>query len=233
MSLPGSAGFSHGRRKSAAASRRRRIWVCAGQTQSQRLRTEAEASRHAAGCPYEQPNLVRTVRMQVFVEEGVDVSDAQRRLCSDVAMEPIWTSVVAVVGTLLGAVATYPFQRLAAKQQTLRDERIAAYTAFAAAVEDFRYGQAERFFHKERDPDGEEYKRAYHEGHRLRMTARQAFYRVKLVTDDDSLVTLARAALDRTRDTHNAQNAEARDELNGKAKEAIEAFVDYASKSVQ
>lgn len=166
-------------------------------------------------------------------EEKAEIPDAQRRLCSDVAMEPIWTSVVAVAGTLLGAVATYPFQRLAAKQQTLRDERIAAYTAFAAAIEDFRWGQAERFFHKRRN-DEEAYKRAYHEGHRLRTTARQAFYRLKLVTDDDSLVTLARAALDRTRDIHNAeQDAEARDRLNGTAKEAIEAFVDYASKHVQ
>ncbi|MGX1916155.1 hypothetical protein ACWIID_46420 [Streptomyces phaeochromogenes] len=115
----------------------------------------------------------------------------------------------------------------------MRDERIAAYTAFAAAAEDFRYGQAERFFSKQREPDGEAYKTAYHEGHRLRMTARQAFYRLQLVTDDDSLVTLARAALDRTRDTHNAQDEEARDRLNRTAKEAIEAFVDYASKHVQ
>ncbi|PAZ13362.1 hypothetical protein CLM62_25235 [Streptomyces sp. SA15] len=148
-------------------------------------------------------------------------------------MEPIWTSVVAVAGTLLGAVATYPFQRLAAKQQTLRDERIAAYTAFAAAIEDFRWGQAERFFHKQRN-DTAAYEKAYHEGHRLRMTARQAFYRLKLVTDDDFLVTLARTALDRTRDIHNAeQDAEARNRLNTTAKEAIEAFVDYASKHVQ
>lgn len=172
--------------------------------------------------------------MRAFVEEEAEIPEVQRHLCSDVTMEPIWTSVVAVAGTLLGAIATYPFQRLAAKQQTLRDERIAAYTAFAAAVEDFRYGQAERFFSKRRNPNGEEYKTAYHEGHRLRMTARQAFYRLKLVTDDDSLVTLARTALDRTRDIHNAeQDEEARDRLNGTAKEAIEAFVDYASKHVQ
>ncbi|AZQ34845.1 hypothetical protein EJ357_16235 [Streptomyces cyaneochromogenes] len=71
--------------------------------------------------------------MGTFDEEEDDVSSTQIRVCSSVAMEPIWTSVVAVAGTLLGAFVTYPFQRLAAKRQTLRDERIAAYTAFAAA----------------------------------------------------------------------------------------------------
>ncbi|WP_334313641.1 hypothetical protein [Streptomyces sp. HD] len=137
------------------------------------------------------PPPTRARRMRAFVEEEAQIPDAPGRLCSDVVMEPIWTSVVAVAGTLLGAVVTYPFQRLAAKQQRLRDERIAAYTSFATAVEDFRHGQAERFFRKQEDPDGEAYQRAYHEGHRLRKVACQAFYRVKLVTEDDTLVARA------------------------------------------
>src|SRR5262245_51284043 len=106
--------------------------------------------------------------MRSFGEEEAEIPNTQVPMCSSVAMEPIWTSVVAVAGTLLGAVVTYPFQRLAAKQQRLRDERIAAYTAFAAAVEDFRHGQAERFFSRQKDPDGEAFRLAYHEGHRLR-----------------------------------------------------------------
>ncbi|WP_438302320.1 hypothetical protein ACSHXN_46660 (plasmid) [Streptomyces sp. HUAS TT11] len=174
-----------------------------------------------------------SLRMGMFDEEEVDVTQAQVRLCSPVAMEPIWTSVVAVVGTLLGAVATYPFQRLAAKQQRLRDERIAAYTAFAAAVEDFRHGQAERFFRKQENPEREAYRVAYHEGHRLRTAARQAFYRVKLVTEDHALVARAGAALNQTRDISGAESEVERRRLNDAAGEAIEVFVDYASKHVQ
>ena len=148
-------------------------------------------------------------------------------------MEPIWTSVVAVAGTLLGAVATYPFQRLAAKQQTLRDERIAAYTAFASAVEDFRWGQAERYFSKQRNPGGAEYRLAYQEGHRLRTTAWQAFYRLKLVTNDASLVAQAETALEQTRSVSRAGNDSERGQLDDVAKAAIRDFVDYASKRVQ
>jgi hypothetical protein len=148
-------------------------------------------------------------------------------------MEPIWTSVVAVAGTLLGAVATYPFQRLAAKQQTLRDERIAAYTAFASAVEDFRWGQAERYFSKQRDPGGEAYRLAYQEGHRLRTTAWQAFYRLKLVTNDATLMAHAESALEQTRSVSGAANDRERDQLDDVAKTAIRDFVEYASKRVQ
>jgi hypothetical protein len=128
---------------------------------------------------------------------------------------------------------SYPFQRLAAKQQRLRDERIAAYTAFASAVEDFRWGQAERYFSKQRDPGGEAYQLAYQEGHRLRTTAWQAFYRIKLVTNDASLVAHAEAALEQTRSVSGAANDSERDQLDDVAKAAIRDFVDYASKHVQ
>jgi hypothetical protein len=101
-----------------------------------------------------------------------------------VAVDAIWTSAVAVSGTLLGSVVTYPFQRLASKQQRLNEERIVAYTAFATAVEAFRYGQAERFFRWQDDPTSDAYRAAYHEGHRLRSVAWQAFYRVQLIADD-------------------------------------------------
>ncbi|MDX2702658.1 hypothetical protein PV350_07315 [Streptomyces sp. PA03-6a] len=171
--------------------------------------------------------------MGTFDEERGEVSDTGVRLCSSVTMEPIWTSVVAVAGTLLGAVVTYPFQRLAAKQQRLRDERIAAYTAFASAVEDFRWGQAERYFSKQRDPDGEATRLAYQEGHRLRTNAWQAFYRIKLVTNDADLVAHAEAALEQTRSVSGATNDYERDQLDDVAKAAIRDFVDYASKRVQ
>lgn len=157
-------------------------------------------------------------------------------------MDAIWTSAVAVAGTLLGSVVTYPFQRLASKQQRLNEERIVAYTAFATAVEAFRYGQAERFFRWQDDPSSDAYRAAYHEGHRLRSVAWQAFYRVQLIADDPAVVRLAREALELTRDIgqvlgHNLpdgepQNKERRTERNLQAKKAIGDFVAHASKNL-
>lgn len=157
-------------------------------------------------------------------------------------MDAIWTSAVAVAGTLLGSVVTYPFQRLASRQQRLNEERIVAYTAFATAVEAFRYGQAERFFRWQDDPGSEAYRAAYHEGHRLRSVAWQAFYRVQLIADDPQVVQLAGKALELTRDIgqalgHNlpdgvAQDKQHRTERNQQAKDAIRAFVAHASKNL-
>ncbi|MEU1815026.1 hypothetical protein ABZ543_07495 [Streptomyces roseifaciens] len=66
-------------------------------------------------------------------------------------MDAIWTSVVAVMGTLLGSVVTHTFQRIASRRselftrsEALRQERMATYSAFAAAVEGYRHGQADR-----------------------------------------------------------------------------------------
>src|SRR3954451_22752921 len=92
-----------------------------GSDRSQRLRAEAEAPctplavrTRDRTARTSSPILCGPLRVRAFVEEEAEIPDARRRLCSDVAMEPIWTSVVAVAGTLLGAIATYPFQRLAA-----------------------------------------------------------------------------------------------------------------------
>lgn len=78
-------------------------------------------------------------------------------------MVAIWTSVVAVGGTLLGAVLTHLFQRLTAarterfsRSEALRQERTATYSSFAAAAEEYRHGQAGRWYRRERGrADGE------------------------------------------------------------------------------
>lgn len=155
-------------------------------------------------------------------------------------MEAIWTSVVAVGGTLLGAVITHLFQRLAsgrselfARSEALRQERIATYSAFAAAAEDYRHGQADRWYRLREDPEGDDYIAARDEAHRLRTVTRQALYRVRLLTDEEGVVRAAEQAYAYTKEVSTARDQAERDALDARSREAIESFVTRASPLVR
>ncbi|MFD8999041.1 hypothetical protein [Streptomyces abikoensis] len=155
-------------------------------------------------------------------------------------MEAIWASVVAVTGTLLGSVITHTFQRLAsdrgesfARSEALRQERITAYSAFAEAVEDYRHGQADRWYRKQETPAGDAFIAARNEAHRLRTAARQALYRVMLLTDAPEVNIAAERAYECTREISNAQAQADRDALDAQAKRAIADFVSRASPLVR
>jgi hypothetical protein len=155
-------------------------------------------------------------------------------------VEAVWTSAVAVVGTLLGSAVTYAFQRLAAgrgelfaRSEALRQERIATYSAFAAAVEEYRHGQAARWYRGVEDPDGEAFRALRDEAHRLRTATRQALYRVKLLTDDPAVVSAAERAYRCTWDVSNATDAAGHDSRDARAVRAIEAFVTDAAPLVR
>lgn len=148
--------------------------------------------------------------------------------------------MVAVVGTLLGSVITHTFQRFASarneeftRSEALRQERTVTFSTFAAAVEDYRHGQADRWYRKLADPDGEEFRAARDEAHRLRTVARQALYRVKLLTDDREVVRAAELAYHRTREVSYARESAEHDSRDDLARQAIEAFVDRASALVR
>ncbi|WP_369204874.1 hypothetical protein [Streptomyces sp. PU-14G] len=155
-------------------------------------------------------------------------------------MEALWASVIAVVGTLLGSVITHVFQRLAsqrgedfARAEALRQERVAIFSAFAAAAEDYRRGQADRWYRKKEDRDSAEYVTARDEAHRLRTVARQELYRVRLVTDRRDVQSAAVKAYDCTRDVSKATDQEGHDTRDAAAKEGIEAFVVAAAPLVR
>lgn len=108
-----------------------------------------------------------------------------------------------------------------------------AYSAFAAAMEDYRRGQADRWYRKVEDADGEAFLVARDEAHRLRTVARQALYLAKLLTDDAEVVLAAEQAYRCTRDVSNAQDQADRDARDARAKGAIESFVSRASPLVR
>lgn len=155
-------------------------------------------------------------------------------------MDALWTSGVAVLGTLLGSATTYGFQRLAdergrrfARSEAVRQERMAAFSAFAAAVEDYRRGQADRWFRHAEDPEGAAFLAARAEVHVLRTAARQALYRVKLLTEDPGVVRAAEEAYRCVVDLSNAPDRADREVRDGRAKEALEGFVLGASPLVR
>ncbi|MEW2033377.1 hypothetical protein AB0901_23095 [Streptomyces roseifaciens] len=144
------------------------------------------------------------------------------------------------MGTLLGSVVTHTFQRMASRRselftrsEALRQERIATYSAFAAAVEGYRHGQADRWYRRGEGADGEAFIAARDEAHRLRTVARQSLYRVRLLTDDEQVNLAAERAYEATRDVSNARSQEDRDVKDARARRAIEAFVSHASARVR
>ncbi|WP_129840244.1 hypothetical protein [Streptomyces sp. RFCAC02] len=152
-------------------------------------------------------------------------------------MDAIWASAVAVAGTLLGSLMAHLFQRNAirrgesfARSEALRQERIETYSGFAAAAEDYRRGQADRWYRRREDPAGDGFRTARDEAHRLRTVARQALYRVRLLTDDRAIVQAAQRAYDGTRDMSLAVGKDDWAVRDAEAKAAIEAFVAHAAK---
>lgn len=150
------------------------------------------------------------------------------------------SSVIAVLGTLAGATATYVFQRritdhneVIARAERMRQERLAACSAFAAAVMELRRVQYDlwhrRHEHSQQVDSGD----VRDDSYRLRSTAWSAYYRFRITTTDAQLTTLGWSAVDQT-----AQVARATDEADlrsrgERARELLEEFVVTAAHHFQ
>ncbi|MFC9732148.1 hypothetical protein [Streptomyces roseolus] len=145
-------------------------------------------------------------------------------------------ALIAVAGTLLGVIATHWFQgrmtlRTAAlaRNEQLRQERIATYSAFAGAVVEYRHSQNDRWFRAVEEPGSEEAEESRHASYRQRTAARQALFRVQLVCDDAELRRLAEAAFDETHCMHEAVGTADRARRSELAKDALARFVSAAA----
>ncbi|MET8509901.1 hypothetical protein ABZV60_35730 [Streptomyces sp. NPDC004787] len=149
-------------------------------------------------------------------------------------------ALIAVVGTLLGVVATHWFQGRAAERtaalartEQLRQERIATYSAFAGAVVDYRQSQNDRWFRSHLEPGTEQAEQSRLASYRQRTTARQALFRVQLVCDDPETRRLAEAAFERTHCMHEAADDAERVRRSDEAKAALARFVEAAAPGVR
>jgi type II secretory pathway pseudopilin PulG len=117
-------------------------------------------------------------------------------------VEIIVTSVVAVVGTLLGSLATHYFQRRNRadaerfeRNERLRQERVSAYTAFGGALINLRRTSKDRWYAIHDHRDGADPETLRYETYRLFTTAQESLFRVELITESRDLIELGRQAL--------------------------------------
>ncbi|MCX3062993.1 hypothetical protein [Streptomyces beihaiensis] len=150
------------------------------------------------------------------------------------------TTLIAVLGTLLGSVVTYWFQGRAAVQaaelaraEQLRQERIAAYSAFGGMLFDFRRSQNDRWFRARESPGSAEAEASRFASYEARIAARQALVRVQLVCADPRLRGLAERAFEWTNCLHEATDAADRERRAQRSKDALAAFVEAAAPTVQ
>ncbi|MDT0409451.1 MULTISPECIES: hypothetical protein [Streptomyces] len=145
-------------------------------------------------------------------------------------MDALAASLVAVFGTALGAALTHVFQRRnalraesVAREERLRQERVAAFSSFAGALADYRRGQLDHWYARRRGEPGAEQLRR--EAARLRAVALEAMFRAELLTDSAELAATGRRAL---KESDRMNLSRTREELEGpraRSREAVYAYV--------
>lgn len=144
-------------------------------------------------------------------------------------MTPVFTSLVAVVGTLLGAALGYVFQQRSAT----RTERQAAVLAFANAITAVILNQQDRWHRADEDPGGPEDLAAQRESHRLRNVARQAMNGVALHVPIAAVLNQAEATFRTASDVHSAPTAADRTTRARAAHQSVRTFITLASKTAR
>ncbi|NJP98923.1 hypothetical protein HCN51_57545 [Nonomuraea sp. FMUSA5-5] len=145
------------------------------------------------------------------------------------------------MGTLLGSLLTYTFQRLTSRRteqftrdERLRKERITIYSTFAGAVLDLRLKHAAQWRLDQDEPsDAQLVAEAKRAKDTSRTAAYQAFAQVMLVTDDERVVNLARHSLDLLSHLHSAASSEVLKTRTSALNKAVEEFIKIASAYVR
>lgn len=148
--------------------------------------------------------------------------------------------MIAVVGTLGGATASYLFQgkisersQSTARGEQLRQERLAAYSSFAGAVMDLRRTQYDRGYSR-MTQNGPQLDRSdiIAESSRLRSVTWTAFYRFKLTSPDAELTEFARGAVEDAFDVADASDKADLKARSEQARARIDAFISTAAKQL-
>lgn len=152
-------------------------------------------------------------------------------------MAVVLASVIAVLGTLGGATASYLFQgkisernELKARHERLRQERLAACSSFAGAVMDLRGVQYDRGYSRI-TTGGQQLDRSSirAESSRLRSVAWTAFYRFKLTSPEDQLTNLAEQAVEEAFDVADASDKADLKKRSEQARARIDEFISAAA----
>lgn len=163
------------------------------------------------------------------------------RTADSLSVQGLLASVIAVAGTLLGAIVAYVFQRVNAgraerfaREERLRQERIAAYSGFAGAITELRRGVISLWFVRQRDdaPRSDLYA-ARTEADRLGAAADHARFRVQLLAEDPDLVALADAAFQPIGEIHHAADRAELVNHENRCQDLLKRFITVAGAQVR
>ncbi|MFD8415015.1 hypothetical protein ACFV2Q_25205 [Streptomyces sp. NPDC059650] len=116
-------------------------------------------------------------------------------------MDAMFTSLIAVAGTLLGSVMTHLFQQRSARRtqedsraERLRQERLEVYGSYAGLLVEFRQALLHHWFcvHEGRDAEDEVALRA--RSFELRSATQNALFRLRLIAEEPEVPAAAEAA---------------------------------------
>ncbi|MFD3803643.1 hypothetical protein ACFWSF_10635 [Streptomyces sp. NPDC058611] len=155
-------------------------------------------------------------------------------------MNAILTSVIAVLGTLLGSTVTHVFQQRSARRTEraaldaqLRRERLDVYGTYAGLLVDFRQAALHHWFcvHEGRDAEDEAAlrKRSFE----LRSGAQHALFQLQLIADEPELTAAAVEAFAAVGAVNRARDRADLDARRDATRELIDGFVGTARRSVR
>ncbi|WP_441248106.1 hypothetical protein [Kitasatospora sp. McL0602] len=156
-------------------------------------------------------------------------------------MDTVLASLVAVVGTLIGSLSTYLFQRRTAERaeaisrdERLRQERLAAYSEYASAVTELKRGAITLWFRGRESPrDEDAFRAARLERDRLGARAETARFKLQLVSEDVELQRLAEAAFAATGEVFKAVDRREVVRMEREFEAAVGAFIAAAAGQVR
>ncbi|MCE4947447.1 MULTISPECIES: hypothetical protein [Streptomyces] len=156
-------------------------------------------------------------------------------------MEAVIASVVAVFGTLLGSAITHHFQRRSAdrseqfaRAQRLRQERMDAYCAYAAALLEYRRVLVHRWFVRhEEGRCGEDTVELREEVYKARCAAQEAMFRAQMVSDDPAVLESSEQILEQVTEIHWAPDLAAFTSLRDATRRGIRDFVAVTARRVR
>ncbi|MFG2996415.1 hypothetical protein [Streptomyces sp. NPDC048340] len=152
-------------------------------------------------------------------------------------MDTVFASLVAVVGTLIGSLSTYVFQRrtaeraeVLARAEHVRQELLAAYGGYAAAVTDLKRTKITMWFRgRHHARDEEPLREAFLESDRLGAAAETAAFRLQLVASDAALYPLMDAISGKLDEISHASDRQALIAIETEFEAAVRAFVETAA----
>ncbi|MEV0096992.1 hypothetical protein [Streptomyces sp. NPDC050738] len=147
-------------------------------------------------------------------------------------MEAVAVSVIAVLGTLIGAGSTYYFQRKAQERseaftrvERLRQERIDAFSAYAGALLNYRRVLVFRWFVLHEGRFAEDTPALLNETYTKRYAAQEAMFRAQLVGNSPALTALAEEAMAQITVLHRIESRAELDEARDRTRQCIRDLV--------